>query len=165
MIEYQFVGTGAHLRQEIKREWALGTLAAPTWFVHGGPITPQQANTFGLTPLSAREFLTHAETGLPIAGGKMLFTFQLAAGGLPANARKSGAVGRLWGYDANCYVFCAPAGTRYWSTRGLLTTGCEVAFPYIVESTDIVEHWAPSGAASGGTNFVKAPWNAAAVAW
>jgi hypothetical protein len=162
MVEYRWIGPGTGLRQEKKTNWSEGTIdGGGAYFVHGGPMGPREViNSHGLSPMKAREFLTHEETQEPIAGGKMLFSFQVAGGALPANARKSGGVGRLWGYDGHCYVFLAPGGTKYWSTNHVLTTGAEVAFPYIIEVSDIMEYWAPSEAKSGGTNFVKHPWHA-----
>lgn len=99
MIDYRYEGKGLELRKEVKTDWQEGTMGgAGAFFVHGGPMTPKEViSSHGLSPMKAREFLTHAETGQPIAGGKMLFSFQLAGGSLPANARKPAGVGRLWG--------------------------------------------------------------------
>jgi hypothetical protein len=41
-------------------------------------------------------------------------------------------------------LFKAPAGATYWSMNAILNPGCEVAFEYVVESSDIVQYWPPS---------------------
>jgi hypothetical protein len=42
------------------------------------------------------------------------------------------------------YVFRVPVGTTYWSQGAVVNGATEVAFEYVIESSDIVEYWAPS---------------------
>jgi hypothetical protein len=123
-------------------------------FVHGGPMEPAVVRTFGLTPAKASEYLLNPD-GTPISGGKMIFAFFIGNGAVPPSPpEKPAAVGRLWGYDGHMYVFSVPARTTYWSQGGNITPTAEVAFEYVVESSDIVAYWAPS------RNFVNPPGQA-----
>jgi hypothetical protein len=168
MIPFRYVGArpnGLVLQQ--KQNWAQGQSNAALYFVHGTSLDPATVHRNGMSPAYSREWLVD-NNGAPIAGGRLIFSFRVCAGnGLPANADKPGGVQQLWGLDGHMYVFQAPANTLYWSNNGTLGHGQEVAFPYEIESADIVQYWAPSSnyRAALGTarnprhNFQKVSWN------
>jgi hypothetical protein len=137
MIEYSYIGGPGGLRRETKTGWSRGVLKEDTRFIHGTGVPPSKIKTFGISPLYAGEYLIDPD-GKPIGSGKMIFAFKtVALVDAPANAyKRSPAVKRMFG-EGHAYVFLAPAGTEYYSTGGLCGPGSEIAFPYIIESTDI----------------------------
>jgi len=162
MIPYQYAGAQGVLILQQKMHWAQGQTNAVLYFVHGTARGPSEVHAGGISPAHSTEYLVD-NNNQPIHGGRMIFSFRVCAGnGLPANAQKPPAVGVLWGFNGHCYVFSVPAGTTYWSQNGTLNAGQEVAFPYVIESTDIVQYWAPSNNFIGGgpprTNFQKVSW-------
>mgnify|MGYP003679553526 CR=1 FL=1 len=167
MIAYKYTGPQGGLILQQKMNWLQGQTIADLYYVHGTGRGPSEVHSSGISPAFSTEYLVD-NNGAPIHGGRMVFSFGVCAGnGLPANAQKPPAVGVLWGFNGHCYVFRVPAGSNYWSQNGTLNQGQEVAFPYIVESTDITQYWAPSGnfISQGGpnnprTNFQKVAWAA-----
>ncbi|TVQ88457.1 MAG: hypothetical protein EA400_09075 [Chromatiaceae bacterium] len=139
MIEYHLYSNEATARRfgyriETKTGWAQGTLGAPTNFVHACNVTREQVRLFGLSPLYAREYLLDAATTKQLGSGKMIFAVQYGT--------RDAMVKRLWGDDVKYfYQFIAPAGTRYWSQDGTLANSKEIAFPYVIEDSDIVRAW------------------------
>src|ERR1700722_12908077 len=139
MFTYHYHGPQGALRLERKTGWASGRTDADKLFVHGGPMAPDLVLRRGLSPEYAREYIVAATTGNAISGGKMLFSFLVCAGNQPpTNAEKPAAVGQLWGFDGQSYVFRVPQGTTFWCQNADIQPGREVAFEYVIESTDIV---------------------------
>jgi hypothetical protein len=111
---------------QIKDGWKRGTLAAPTKFIHATNIDHGHVSSFGLSPEFAKEYLLDGEHR---ELGKMLFALR--------DGSSHAAIRKLWGSRKFRYRFVAPAGTEYYSTDGTLAKNQEVAFPYLIEPSDI----------------------------
>lgn len=157
------------LTVERKAGWQEKTLNADMCFIHGGMMGPSDVRRDGLDAVRfGREWILDDDTGAPIGGGKLLFTFLVVAGNQPPpNFRKPAPVDRLWGRAGHCYVFLAPAGTTFYSQgAGQPVHGMEIAFPYRVESDDMVCYCTPTTRSNviarnsplGGDSFQMVPW-------
>ena len=167
-----YTGDQGGLTAETKPgSWSGKELDEDMLFIHGGPMTPSQVRgSGGLDAVRfGREWVIDRD-GAPIGGGKLIFTFLVVAGAEPpASYAKPPAVRRLWGDKGHCYIFSAPAGTTFYSSGpGQPRHGMEIAFPYLVELTDMRFYCTPTTTSTviarsaehrlGGPSFMKVPW-------
>ncbi len=167
-----YTGAQGGLTAETKPgTWSEKQLEEDMLFIHGGPMTPSQVRASG--GLDAvrfgREWVIDGD-GNPIGGGKLIFTFLVVAGAEPPpNFAKPAAVRRLWGDKGHCYIFSAPAGTTFYSTgAGQPRHGMEIAFPYLIELTDMRFYCTPTTHSNviarsgehrlGHPSFMTVPW-------
>lgn len=135
MIEYSFQGEISKLKKDGKKEWAMGTLAADSYFCHGAnKLTPARAETYGISPMYAQDVAVD-ELEQQIGSGKLVYAFRAEQAGQihkPLSKHQF-----LW-ESSHYFVFMAPAGTKFWCKGGQIPVGtAEIAFPYIVEPDDI----------------------------
>lgn len=128
MIRYTYVGTGDRLKLQVKSGWVDGVTTAPQVFVHGSGAPTDKLRIFGLSPEFASEFCVDSNNK-PLGGGKLIFAMIRGSSGKPLKL--------LWG-DLPVYEFNVPAGTTYYSNGGTIAINKEVAFPYVVEPTDVL---------------------------
>lgn len=167
----QYAGVQGALRREEKTNWTNKQLAADTLFIHGGPMTPSEVRqSGGLDAVRFGQEWVVDNNGAAIGGGKLLFSFLVAAGNQPpANFRKPAGVGRLWGDAGHCYIFLAPQGTWFWSAgAGQPTHGAEIAFEYLVQLADLRFYCSPSSRKNfvnqPAPTFSMVPWNVVVAA-
>lgn len=159
-----------NLRLEQKTNWQAKMLAQSMLFIHGGPMLPGVVRTNGLDAVTfGAEWVVDRATDQPIGGGKLVFSFLVAAGNQPpANYDKSAGIRRLWGEQGHCYIFEAPANTTFYSTgAGQPVLGMEIAFPYLIESADIKYYCSPDTRGMHGgalRKFQMVSWNAVIAA-
>ena len=119
------------LKIQTKSQWRRGLIgAAGANFIHASNVEPERVQTFGLSPEYASEYLLD-NSGNQLGEGKMVFS-------MPEGSSDK-AIRLLWGHLQYTYTFTAPVGTIYYSLNGTINNNKEIAFPYIVEASDIIE--------------------------
>jgi hypothetical protein len=117
------------LKIEGKTGWREGILPQDMVFVHAANVTPDKVRAFGLSPMYANEYLMD-EKGNQLGAGKMVFAM--------VEGSSNAVVKFFWGNVRHTYKFKAPKGTRFFTQNGIISTNKEVAFPYIIERSDII---------------------------
>ncbi len=118
-----------------KTDWDRGVLEADMVLCTGVKRrTVEQVTKLGLSPEFAGDVSIDAVTKKLVGSGKMIFTFKAdyKADKWVPNSKHH------MKYPSNFYVvWRAPAGTEFWSKGGVVGAS-ELAFPYIVETSDIL---------------------------
>lgn len=162
-----YTGKRGSLRLEQKTGWKKKFLQRNTLFYHGGAMQPHEVRINGLDAVKyGREFVVYAEDQQPVAGGKLIFSF--VVNGDPKAWQKPGAVHAFWGHEGHGYIFEAARGTFIFSSGNAQpASGQEIAFPYLIESSDIRYYCTPEtrGMHGGhGYTFQVIPWMAVVAA-
>ncbi len=131
----------AKLKTEKKTGWSVSRLGSEQTFVHCTSVPPASIQSQGLNPFKSGEWVVDADDQ-PISGGRLIFAFPWENSASP---RPPAAV-RMLGFSTEyMYVFKAPKGTYFAAHNGSVNPGKEVAFPYVIENSDLIAAYKQSG--------------------
>ncbi|MEZ6061928.1 MAG: hypothetical protein R3C19_16405 [Planctomycetaceae bacterium] len=130
------------LKTEKKTDWSVSRLGAEQVFVHCTSVLPGAVKAEGLNPFKSGEWVVD-EKGQPISGGRLIFAFPWTDAGKPKPPKAVALLGFSTQY---MYVFRAPKGTYFAAHQGAVKDGAEIAFPYVIEQSDLVATYKQSGA-------------------
>ena len=145
------------LRVEIKPKcWAIGRLKQPHYFIHGTSASKMEIQANGISCQKAKEWVTF-DTCEGRGGDQYVFAFPWtdSTGDDLETIDAPAPVKTLWGRPPLLFIFLAPAGTWFACENGAfwnypqndhsqppnIHKSMEVAFPYIVEASDIVNRF------------------------